>query len=80
MSKSTFGKLVNISGSKVVLKLDEQIDIEQLKKYSAGKQPQIELLIDDGRTISENQRKKIYALCRDMANATGYFSMNVNIC
>lgn len=72
MSKSIVGKLVNISGYKVVLELDEQIDIEQLKKYSAGKQPQIELVINDGRSISNEQRGKIFAIFNDMADYTGY--------
>lgn len=33
---------------------------------------QVEVLVDDGRTISVQQRKKIYAVLRDIAEYTGY--------
>lgn len=72
MTKSVTGKLVNISGSKVTIELSDEIDVSQLTKLSNGKRPQLEVFIDDGRSISVDQRKKIFAMLNDMAEHTGY--------
>lgn len=73
MTKSVVGKLDSISGSKLTIELSDGIDMGTLKRFSAGKQPEIEVFINDGRTISVEQRHKIYALLHDMSDYTGYF-------
>lgn len=72
MTKSVTGKLVNISGSKVTIELSDEIDVSQLTKLSDGKRPRLEVFIDDGRSISVDQRKKIFAMLHEMAEHTGY--------
>lgn len=67
-----FGKLKAIKGDEVTIKLDDELNMYRLKQFANGKQPTIELAIDDGRQISPDQRKKIFAMLRDMAIYTGY--------
>ncbi|WP_109249062.1 putative HNHc nuclease [Lentilactobacillus kefiri] len=67
-----FGKLKAIKGDEITIKLDDELNIYRLQKFAAHKQPTIELSIDDGRQISPDQRKKIFAMLRDMAAYTGY--------
>ncbi|MEE8823711.1 MAG: putative HNHc nuclease [Lentilactobacillus sunkii] len=67
-----FGKLDTISGEKVTIKLDDQLNLDKLVKYANGKTPTVELQINDGRHISPDQRKKIFALLGDMGDYTGY--------
>ncbi|WP_395318918.1 putative HNHc nuclease [Fructilactobacillus frigidiflavus] len=73
MAKSLTGKLVSINGSKVTVELSDEIDMDMLKRFSAGKRAQIEVFINDGRTITVEQRHKIYALLHDMSDYTGYW-------
>ena len=49
-----------------------KIDVSQLTKLSDGKRPQLEVFIDDGQSISVDQRKKIFAMLNDMTEYTGY--------
>lgn len=72
MAKSVIGKLVNIRGSKVTIELSDEIDVSQFTKLSDGKQPELEVFIDDGRSITVDQRKKIFAMLNDIAEYTGY--------
>ena len=67
-----FGKLKAIKGDEITIKLDDELNIYRLQKFAANKQPTIELQLDDGRQISPDQRKKIFAMLRDMAMYTGY--------
>jgi hypothetical protein len=43
-----------------------------IQRYRDGGKPKAELRIDDGRTISADQRKKTYATLRDICLYTGY--------
>ncbi len=47
-----FGKLTAIRGNQVVVKLDDELNQYKLAKWANGKQPTVQLLMDDGRTIS----------------------------
>lgn len=67
-----FGKLLSINGNKISAELDDDIDAFKLSKLSSGKQPMIEVSISDGRTISVEQRGKIYALIGDISDWSGY--------
>lgn len=67
-----YGKLISTQGNVVKIQLDEELDINKLIKFANGKQPTVELLVDDGRHITPDQRKKIYALLGDYCIYTGY--------
>ena len=45
--------------------------VEQLNRYSDGAVPTVELRIDDGRTITNLQRRKIYATIADISKHIG---------
>ncbi|MDQ4679658.1 putative HNHc nuclease, partial [Stenotrophomonas maltophilia group sp. RNC7] len=45
---------------------------DYLKRFSKGGIVQAELRLDDGRTISADQRKKIYATIKDISLHTGH--------
>ncbi|MFT8491522.1 putative HNHc nuclease [Liquorilactobacillus satsumensis] len=66
-----FGKLIKISNNKVEIELGEELDMYKLQKLANDKQPTVELSIQDGRQISPDQRKKIWALLNDMCDYTG---------
>ena len=67
-----FGKLISTAGSTAKIELDSEININQLTRLANGKQPTVEVRIEDGRHITPDQRKKIYALINDFCLYTGY--------
>lgn len=67
-----FGKLISTAGSTARIELDSEININQLTRLANGKQPTVEVRIEDGRHITPDQRKKIYALINDFCLYTGY--------
>lgn len=66
-----FGRLLKVQGNKVEIELEDDFDFSKVEKFANGKQPVVELKINDGRTISPDQRKKIYALINDLCEYTG---------
>lgn len=66
-----FGKLSKINGNQITVTLDEKMNVYELQRFANGKQPTVELSIEDGRHISPDQRKKIYALINDLCEYTG---------
>ncbi|MFT8477703.1 MAG: putative HNHc nuclease [Liquorilactobacillus sp.] len=66
-----FGKLIKISNNKVEIELGEELDMYKLQKLANDKQPTVELSVQDGRKISPDQRKKIWALINDLCDYTG---------
>ena len=66
-----FGTLDRIQGKQVLITLDDEIDMYKVQRLSGGKKPTIELDISDGRRITPDQRKKIYALINDLCEYTG---------
>lgn len=67
-----YGKLVKISGDTIQIKLADDIDFSKIQKFANGKQPIVEVKINDGRLISPSQRSKIFALINDFCYYTGY--------
>lgn len=66
-----FGKMISQQGKQITIELDEDFDSFKAMRLSDGKQPSVELTIDDKRHISPDQRKKIWALINDFCNYTG---------
>ena len=67
-----FGRLQKIQGNKVEIELDDELDFNKVERFANGKQPEVELNVNDGRTITPDQRKKIWALINDFCLYTGY--------
>ena len=63
----TTAKILRVDGNGVLLQPDENINRELQKKQITS----VELRLDDGRTISAEQRKKIFALIRDISIWSG---------
>ena len=66
------GKINQISGSSISIELDEELNKLRLRQLANGKRPSVQVDIEDGRHISPDQRKKIWALIGDYADYTGY--------
>ena len=45
--------------------------LNKLNRYKVGRSVKVEIRVDDGRLISNNQRKKIFATIKDISNFTG---------
>lgn len=67
-----YGKLISASGNTVQIALDDELSINRLTTLANGKQPTVELSVEDERHITPDQRKKIYALVNDFCTYTGY--------
>ncbi|KRN13441.1 hypothetical protein IV37_GL000162 [Fructilactobacillus fructivorans] len=67
-----YAKLEHINGSQLVLDVNEQLDMEKIKRFSDGHQPIVEIDIADGRHITPDQRKKIFGLIGDFSEYTGF--------
>ena len=67
-----FGRLLKIQGNKVEIELDDEFDFNKVERFANGKQPVVELNVNDGRTITPEQRKKVWALINDFCRYTGY--------
>lgn len=65
------GKLVRVSGQQLTISADDDVSLYEVSKLSAGKQPGVEIDLEDGRSITPDQRKKIFALLRDISDFTG---------
>lgn len=66
-----YGTVEKISGDRLEITADEETDLRKINRLSDGKKPRVMFRIDDGRTISADQRKKIYALINDLCDFTG---------
>lgn len=67
-----YGKLISVFGNTVQITLDDELSVSRLTTLANGKQPTVELSVEDGRHITPDQRKKIYALMNDFCTYTGY--------
>ncbi|WP_054722354.1 putative HNHc nuclease [Lacticaseibacillus nasuensis] len=65
------GKLTGISGRNLTLTVDDEVSLYEVAKLANGKQPSVDLQVEDGRSISPDQRRKIWALLRDISDFTG---------
>lgn len=68
-----FGKLQGIKGDEVTIKLDDELNMYRLNRFASHQHPTVYLDIDDGRKISPDQRKKIFAMLRDMEQWIKYY-------
>lgn len=66
-----FGTLRKIQGKDVTVSLDDDFNSYKAVKFSDGKPLQVELKLNDGRHITPDQRKKIFALINDFCDYTG---------
>lgn len=67
-----FGKLVQVSGNKITLELDDDANIQRIGTLSNGAVPIVEVDVKDARKITSEQRKFIFALCSDCDEWSGY--------
>lgn len=67
-----FGKLISVQGNQIKVALDDELKANKITKLANGKQATVEVHIEDGRHITPDQRKKIYALINDFCLYTGY--------
>lgn len=67
-----FGKLVQLSGNKITLELDDAANIKRIGTLSDGAVPTVEVDVKDARQITAAQRKFIFALCKDCDDWTGF--------
>lgn len=65
-----FGAIKKITGNELTIEVDE-LDQYKIQRFASGKQPIVEINVSDGRVISPDQRKKIYALINDLCDYTG---------
>ena len=71
------GKLTSVEGQRLTVVLDDKPDVLRLRQLSAKKQPSVQVDVEDGRSISPDQRKKAWALINDFAWYTGYSPMEM---
>jgi hypothetical protein len=64
----TTAKIVRYINGQLLLEPSESIDRELLQKHVGT----VEIRLNDGRRISADQRKKAFAIIRDIAIHTGY--------
>ena len=74
---NVFGRIVGQKqeGKELALKVNVPFDehlIDTMSRYKVNGKILAEIKVDDGRTITVDQRKKAYALIRDLADYTGY--------
>lgn len=62
------GKIIGFTGDTLTVALDEPVDRELLQKSVET----VEIRLNDGRCISNEQRRKIFALVRDIALWSGH--------
>jgi hypothetical protein len=68
------GHIEAVQGDLMQVKLTtpEQLNPLRIRQLAAGKQPSVSVEVEDGRKISPDQRRKIWALLNDYADYTGY--------
>lgn len=64
----TTGRIIEYSGNRIIVECHDSVEREINQKQIA----EVELRLDDGRTISAAQRRKIFAIIRDIAIYTGH--------
>lgn len=60
-----FGKLMQLSGNRVTLELEDEANIKRIGTLADGATPYVEIDVKDARQITTAQRKFIFALCKD---------------
>lgn len=67
-----YGYKHTIKGTELHVVIPKKSIGDYLKRFGKNGKVQAELRLDDGRTISVDQRKKTYATIRDIADYTGH--------
>ena len=65
---TTAGRIIEHSGTRLVIECEDDLEREIAQK----KIQTVEMRLDDGRTISSLQRRKIFAIVRDIAIWSGH--------
>lgn len=58
-------------GTDLIVHIPSETLAKKINKYSTGNKVDAEIRINDGRTITADQRKKIFATIKDIADHTG---------
>lgn len=66
------GKLIGVNGEKIEFDIGESLDLDRLRRFSPNEFISAEIRFSDKRRITPMQRKKAYALIRDVSRWTGY--------
>lgn len=66
-----FGKLTKLTSNQLTIQLDDDAPLFKLSKFASGRQLSTQVDVEDGRTITPDQRKKIWALIHDTADYFG---------
>ena len=66
------GSLKKVDGMEIEFQIDERLDLEELRRLSVDGKIIADIAFHDKRAISPIQRKKAYALIRDVSRWTGY--------
>lgn len=68
------GEITAISGATITVSLTGGRDVDTLRvaQLAAGRRPSVSIDVEDGRSISPEQRRKVWALLNDYADFTGY--------
>lgn len=66
------GKLISRQGKRIVVDLDEELNRNYIDLIKSGDSLSVAVELIDERKLSNEQRKLIYALLRDISNYTGY--------
>lgn len=64
-----FGNISKIDGNKLVVDIGDLADWELAE---LNKLPSVQIIVDDDRTITIDQRKKAWAMMNDISDYTGY--------
>lgn len=66
------GKFIGVNGSSVTFELDEPFDITTARRKAGEGLIKAFIEVQDNDMISDDQRKKIFALINDICDHTGY--------
>lgn len=67
-----FGEIERVEGNKLTITVDNDIEKYDLTSLANGKSLTAEVMINDGRHITDVQRNKIFAMLHDISDYTGY--------
>ena len=72
------GNLKQLNGKRIItFEVDEDVDIGELQRFSDTSIITAEILFSDNRSISAEQRKKIFAIFGDIAKWSGFFPREI---
>lgn len=74
-----WGRILKVEGNVVSFAAESPEELASLSLMTQEERLQAVLRIPDGRPISEQQRKKAFAIMKDMSNAWGYVPDEVKI-